>query len=57
MEKETACNSCKRKVANMKGVARFLCPKCGKYEIVRCPQCRKIAAKYTCPGCNFVGPN
>jgi len=33
------------------------CPKCGKQEIIRCPTCRKIVAKYTCPECNFTGPN
>ncbi|MBU0535568.1 MAG: RNA-binding protein [Nanoarchaeota archaeon] len=56
MAKDT-CSSCKKKVANMRGVTSFMCPKCGKQEIVRCPECRKIAAKYACPECNFTGPN
>lgn len=51
------CISCKTKIANMPGSARFLCPQCGKYEIIRCETCRKIVAKYTCPECGFVGPN
>ncbi len=57
MAKQIKCSSCNKRVANMKGVARFMCPKCGKQEIVRCPQCRKIVAKYSCPECGFTGPN
>ena len=57
MAKEIKCNSCNKRVTNMNGVARFLCPKCGKHEIIRCAQCRKIAAKYACPECGFTGPN
>ncbi|MBC8500511.1 MAG: DUF1610 domain-containing protein [Nanoarchaeota archaeon] len=51
------CISCKTTVANETGSVRFLCPKCGKYEIVRCKNCRQIVAKYTCPKCEFTGPN
>ncbi|OYT31213.1 RNA-binding protein [Candidatus Woesearchaeota archaeon ex4484_78] len=51
------CTSCKKDVTNEKGVVRFLCPNCGKYEIVRCVSCRKKAIKYTCPECGFTGPN
>jgi len=51
------CNSCKKQIVNMQGIARFTCPKCGKYEIIRCSYCRKLAAKYNCPECNFEGPN
>ena len=50
------CTSCKIKVANESAVS-FNCPKCGKYEIIRCPNCRSNATKYTCPNCEFVGPN
>ncbi|MFH1182188.1 MAG: zinc finger domain-containing protein [Candidatus Woesearchaeota archaeon] len=50
------CSSCKRKATNM-SVTKFLCPNCGKQEIARCMDCRKNAIKYTCPQCNFVGPN
>jgi len=49
------CISCKKKIS--RGAARFKCPKCGEYEIIRCKNCREIAAKYTCPSCNFEGPN
>ncbi|MEM2139107.1 MAG: zinc finger domain-containing protein [Candidatus Woesearchaeota archaeon] len=51
------CISCKTKITNMNGSVRFLCPQCGKHEIIRCENCRKIVAKYTCPECGFVGPN
>lgn len=51
------CSSCKRRVTNLEKTARFMCPKCGKYEIVRCGHCREIVAKYRCPGCGFEGPN
>ncbi|PIZ51539.1 RNA-binding protein [Candidatus Woesearchaeota archaeon CG_4_10_14_0_2_um_filter_33_13] len=54
---EKQCSSCKIKVANDKGAVSFKCPSCGKYEIVRCTGCRSKATKYTCPGCEFVGPN
>lgn len=57
MEKELRCNSCKVKLANIKGSVIFICPSCGKKEIVRCEHCRKIAARYTCDGCSFSGPN
>jgi len=51
------CSSCKKRVVNMPGVAKFMCPKCGKHEIVRCPNCRKIVAEYACAECGFKGPN
>ena len=51
------CISCNKKVANQKGTTRFNCPECGKQEIVRCGQGRKLATKYKCPDCGFVGPN
>ncbi|MCX8146844.1 MAG: zinc finger domain-containing protein [Candidatus Woesearchaeota archaeon] len=54
---ELICVSCKRKITNKYGIARFMCPKCGKFEIIRCLNCREIVAKYTCPVCGFVGPN
>ena len=57
MEVKVVCNSCKKVLTNMGGTARFLCPQCGKTEIVRCAHCRKIAAKYVCIECNFEGPN
>lgn len=51
------CSSCKKNVTNDSGTAKFLCPKCGKSQIIRCKHCREIAAKYTCPNCGFTGPN
>lgn len=51
------CVSCNTTIANERGSVRFLCPKCGKYEIIRCKNCRQIVAQYTCPGCGFTGPN
>ncbi len=44
-------------MTNQGGTVEFDCPNCGKYKIVRCGHCREIAAKYTCPNCNFTGPN
>lgn len=57
MAKEFYCISCKKEVTNDTGTAYFMCPKCGKYQIIRCTHCRNIAAKYVCPECNFTGPN
>ena len=51
------CNSCNKKLVNLKGSTMFKCPSCHEYEIVRCADCRKIAAKYECPKCKFTGPN
>ena len=51
------CSSCKKNIANMTGTVRFLCPGCGKVEITRCIDCRKLAVKYKCPECGFEGPN
>ncbi|MBN2458606.1 DUF1610 domain-containing protein [Candidatus Woesearchaeota archaeon] len=51
------CVSCKKQISNDNGSVIFKCPKCGKGLIVRCKDCRQIAAKYTCPECGFVGPN
>lgn len=57
MEDKKKCISCKKDVTNDAGTAVFACPKCGKTEVVRCKHCRNIAAKYTCPECEFSGPN
>jgi predicted RNA-binding Zn-ribbon protein involved in translation (DUF1610 family) len=57
MTTKKTCISCKKDIANNTGTTTFMCPKCGKYEIVRCRHCREIAAKYTCPECRFSGPN
>ena len=57
VKEELTCISCKKRITNLEGTARFMCPKCDKYEIIRCGHCRVIVAKYNCPGCSFVGPN
>jgi len=57
MENKKKCISCKKDVTNDAGTAEFLCPNCGKYNLIRCKHCREIAAKYTCPECGFNGPN
>jgi len=57
MENQLKCSSCKKRIANMRGTSKFKCPKCGKYDIIRCQHCREIVAKYRCPGCEFEGPN
>jgi hypothetical protein len=57
MEKPLICLSCKKRITNDSSSTRFMCPKCGKYEITRCGHCRAIAAKYKCAECGFEGPN
>jgi len=56
-EKQLVCSSCHKRLTNMQGAAKFMCPNCGKAEIIRCRHCREIAATYTCPECGFTGPN
>ncbi len=51
------CSSCKKRITNKPGVVRFMCPNCGKEEIVRCKLCRQNASKYKCQSCDFTGPN
>lgn len=55
MEKQ--CTSCKVRITNKDGSVTFMCPNCGKTEIVRCTECRKLATKYKCAECGFTGPN
>ena len=57
MAKELNCNSCNVKIVNMAGAVKFKCPKCSEFELVRCAHCRKLVSKYTCPNCQFIGPN
>jgi len=47
------CVSCKREVTD--NYIKFKCPNCGR-EIIRCHNCREIAARYTCPECGLEGP-
>ncbi len=49
------CTSCNRGV--QEGATIFKCPKCGKEEIVRCKDCKRVGVKYNCKGCGFEGPN
>ena len=51
------CVSCNTSVVNDNSSAKFACPNCGKYTILRCAKCRKTVAKYKCPVCGFAGPN
>jgi predicted RNA-binding Zn-ribbon protein involved in translation (DUF1610 family) len=57
MTENKKCSSCKKQIANEAGSVVFMCPNCGKFEIVRCEHCRKISAKYKCHECGFEGPN
>jgi Zn-ribbon RNA-binding protein len=57
MVEELKCISCKKPITNDVGCVKFNCPNCGKYEIIRCKNCREIVAKYVCPNCKFEGPN
>ena len=57
MANELTCTSCNVRITNLTGSVKFDCPKCGKFQIVRCPHCRKVISPYVCPSCNFKGPN
>jgi len=57
MVEEIKCISCKKPLTNDIGSVKFLCPNCGKFEIIRCKNCREIVSKYKCPNCGFEGPN
>jgi len=56
MEKPV-CISTNQQIANDYGSVQFLCPKCGEFTITRSNFARKRAMKYTCPKCEFEGPN
>jgi Zn-ribbon RNA-binding protein len=56
-EEKLLCSSCKKRITNNTGVARFMCPNCLKTEIIRCKSCRQNVAKYKCSSCDFTGPN
>lgn len=56
-EEKLVCSSCKKRITNMHGTAKFPCPNCAKSTIIRCTHCREIATKYECHNCNFSGPN
>jgi len=51
------CISTKKRIDNDPGAAVFSCPQCGKFEFVRSSFARKNAIKFTCPNCEFAGPN
>ncbi len=53
---DEVCMSCKKRITNTPGTAKFKCPECSDYDIIRCKHCREIAAKYKCPKCGFEGP-
>jgi predicted RNA-binding Zn-ribbon protein involved in translation (DUF1610 family) len=56
-ENSLKCSSCGKNVSNEQGAVNMDCPNCSKAKIIRCKECRKIAAKYKCPECGFEGPN
>ena len=56
-EQSKRCGSCNTSVVNDNEATRFMCPNCGKFEIIRCGLCRKTVTKYKCPECGFEGPN
>ncbi|MDP7180093.1 MAG: zinc finger domain-containing protein [Candidatus Woesearchaeota archaeon] len=57
MTEKIVCSSCKTDITNLAGTAKFPCPNCAKYTIIRCKHCREVAAKFSCPECKFTGPN
>ena len=50
------CISCKKDISTIENSVVFECPGCGKSEIVRCGNCRKLVVSYNCPDCEFEGP-
>ena len=52
MAEEIKCISCEKPLTNVVGSVKFLCPSCGKAEIMRCKNCREIVSKYVCPNSN-----
>jgi predicted RNA-binding Zn-ribbon protein involved in translation (DUF1610 family) len=57
MAKMKQSTATKTSVTNDAGSAAFLCPNCGKVEIVRTRNERENVVKYTCEACGFTGPN
>ncbi|MEM7826695.1 MAG: zinc finger domain-containing protein [Candidatus Aenigmatarchaeota archaeon] len=56
MVEKIECTSCHRNVITEENFVKFMCPLCGKAEIVRCEKCRKLSIIYKCPECGFEGP-
>ena len=50
------CVSCKKDISSGKNSTKFICPECGKNEIIRCGNCRKLSTKYKCEECGSEGP-
>jgi predicted RNA-binding Zn-ribbon protein involved in translation (DUF1610 family) len=57
MEKKTKCLATQQELTNDVGSVVFKCPNCLDYDIVRSKKCRELGTKYTCPKCEFEGPN
>lgn len=57
VEEPKKCITSNVSIMNNRGAVMFMCPACGKHEIVRTSHMRKLSAKYTCPECGFEGPN
>lgn len=50
------CTSCGVEITAKDRFVKFMCPKCGKVEIVRCGKCKSLVNPYKCPNCKFEGP-
>jgi Zn-ribbon RNA-binding protein len=57
VDKDLKCTSCRVKILSSDASVRFMCPNCGKIEIIRCKKCRVESIPYTCSECGFEGPN
>jgi predicted RNA-binding Zn-ribbon protein involved in translation (DUF1610 family) len=57
MAQRIVSTTSKENIANDVGAVSFACPKCGYEYIIRSSAERKNVTQYTCPRCNFVGPN
>ena len=57
MAEKKFCGATKVSITNDTSSVTFPCPNCGKEEIIRSGQARKIVAKYKCSKCGFTGPN
>ncbi|MCD6557585.1 MAG: DUF1610 domain-containing protein [Candidatus Aenigmarchaeota archaeon] len=53
---ELKCITCGVNIVSEDNFSKFLCPNCGKVEIIRCEKCRRKSNIYRCPKCGFEGP-
>lgn len=50
------CSTCGFDVTSKRNFTRFLCPSCGKGDIIRCSTCKTGSNEFVCSECGFVGP-